>query len=136
MFSRLPILLITVIFSVVLPACGKGEKAAENPIPPKETQRDFKVIHTFVALCDNKSQGIAPVPEKIGNGDDPANNLYWGCTDGSRSYFSKSKKWKRRATQQLQGLRDRGLISEDFLRTATKGYLCLFVDYVSFFSHL
>jgi len=54
-----------------------------------------KTIHLFVALCDNESQGIAPVGKKIGNGDDPANNLYWGCTDGARSYFTKSKQWTR-----------------------------------------
>ncbi|MBS1655648.1 MAG: hypothetical protein JSU05_12430, partial [Bacteroidetes bacterium] len=40
----------------------------------------IKTIHVFVALCDNKYQGIVPVPAKIGNGQDPANNLYWGCS--------------------------------------------------------
>jgi hypothetical protein len=54
-----------------------------------------RVVHIFVALCDNDSQGIQPVPKKIGNGDDPANNLYWGCDDGVRSVFSRSKSWKR-----------------------------------------
>ena len=52
-----------------------------------------KSIEVFVALCDNESQGIAPVPKKIGNGDDPANNLYWGCSDGMKSYFKNSRKW-------------------------------------------
>lgn len=55
---------------------------------------DAKTIHIFVALCDNKYQGIVPVPEKIGNGQDPDNNLYWGCAFGVRSYFKKSKEWK------------------------------------------
>jgi hypothetical protein len=62
-----------------------------------------RVIHLFVALCDNASQGIAPVPAKIGNGDDPANNLYWGCSDGVRSVFSKSKEWKRLAAADPDG---------------------------------
>ena len=53
-----------------------------------------RVIHAFVALCDNATQGILPVPAKIGNGDDPANNLYWGCDDGLRSYFKRSKQWR------------------------------------------
>ena len=53
-----------------------------------------KRIHVFVALCDNESQGIVPVGEKIGNGDDPEANLYWGCSDGLKSYFSRSSKWK------------------------------------------
>ena len=35
-----------------------------------------KIIHVFVALCDNKYQGIVPVPKAIGNGQYPANNLY------------------------------------------------------------
>src|SRR5687767_1183894 len=54
-----------------------------------------RVVHVFVALCDNASQGIQPVPPKIGNGDDPPNNLYWGCNDGMRTVFSRSKVWKR-----------------------------------------
>jgi len=53
-----------------------------------------KTIHVFVALCDNKYQGIVPVPAKIGNGQDPNNNLYWGCGYGIRSYFKKSAEWK------------------------------------------
>ncbi|MBK1853421.1 hypothetical protein JO972_00465 [Verrucomicrobiaceae bacterium 5K15] len=84
--------------SLTLAACNKAESAATNPSPPAEQHRDFKVVHTFVALCDNASQGIAPVPSKIGNGNDPANNLYWGCSDGSRAYFSKSKQWRRHST--------------------------------------
>jgi len=54
-----------------------------------------EAIHLFVALADNASQGIAPVPAKIGNGDDPAGNLYWGCDEGVRTWFSKSRNWKK-----------------------------------------
>lgn len=54
----------------------------------------FHSIHVFVALCDNKYQGIVPVPAKIGNGQEPANNLYWGAAAGIRTWFSKSKSWK------------------------------------------
>lgn len=53
----------------------------------------IKTIHVFVALCDNKYQGIQPVPAAIGNGQDPDNNLYWGCAYGIRSYFGKSADW-------------------------------------------
>ena len=53
----------------------------------------IKTIHVLVALCDNKYQGIVPVPSKIGNGQDPNNNLYWGCAFGIRSYFKHSKSW-------------------------------------------
>ena len=34
-------------------------------------------ISVIVSLVDNASQGIVPVPAKIGNGDDPHGNLYW-----------------------------------------------------------
>jgi hypothetical protein len=56
-----------------------------------------EVIHVYVALCDNASQGIVPVSAKIGDGDKPDANLYWGCSEGVRSWFSASKKWKRLA---------------------------------------
>jgi hypothetical protein len=44
-------------------------------------EADQKQIRVFIALCDNKTQGIVPVGEKIGNGNDPEANLYWGCSD-------------------------------------------------------
>lgn len=53
-----------------------------------------KQVRVFVALCDNKTQGIVPVGAKIGNGDDPDANLYWGCSDGFGAYFRRSKQWK------------------------------------------
>lgn len=65
-------------------AMPSGLRAEEKP----------KVIHAFVALCDNATQGIVPVPAKIGNGDDPDRNLYWGCDDGLRQVFKKSKSWR------------------------------------------
>ncbi|MDI9310748.1 MAG: hypothetical protein QM535_11075 [Limnohabitans sp.] len=34
------------------------------------------------------------MPAKIGNGQDPDNNLYWGCGYGIRTYFKNSKEWK------------------------------------------
>lgn len=55
---------------------------------------ETRVIHVLVALCDNASQGIVPVPAKIGNGDDPANNLYWGCAYGVSTYMKKQAGWR------------------------------------------
>ncbi len=52
-----------------------------------------KVIHVYVALCDNASQGIVPVPEKLGNGDDAYNNLYWGAYYGTKAFFKRSNQW-------------------------------------------
>lgn len=51
-------------------------------------------IHVLVALCDNKYQGIVPVPARIGNGQDPANNLYWGCGYGVKTFLKKQPEWQ------------------------------------------
>jgi hypothetical protein len=53
-----------------------------------------RVAHVFVALADNANQGIIPVPAKLGNGRDPANNLYWGAAFGVKSYFRSSPGWQ------------------------------------------
>jgi hypothetical protein len=66
-----------------------------NPV----NDSSVKTIHVFVALCDNKYQGIVPVPASIGNGQDPKTNLYWGCSNGVKSYFKRSSEWKLISTQ-------------------------------------
>ncbi|RYD47409.1 MAG: hypothetical protein EOP85_05525 [Verrucomicrobiaceae bacterium] len=53
-----------------------------------------KKVAVFVALCDNSTQGIVPVPAKIGDGNKPEANLYWGCSDGFSGCFRASKSWK------------------------------------------
>ena len=53
-----------------------------------------RTIHVFVALCDNEHQGIIPVPAKLGNGDDPQNNLYWGARYGVKTFFQRSNDWE------------------------------------------
>lgn len=58
-----------------------------------EQEKSLKTIHIFVALCDNENQGIVPVPSKLGNGQDPKNNLYWGALYGVKTYFKNSKDW-------------------------------------------
>lgn len=68
-------------------------------------------VRVFVALCDNKTQGIVPVGAKIGNGDLPDDNLYWGCSDGLPGVFKRSPHWKR------SGLESD--ISHDILRRLT-----------------
>lgn len=59
----------------------------------KSDEDSVKTIHVFVALCDNDNQGIVPVPSKLGNGQDPKNNLYWGALYGVKTYFKNSKDW-------------------------------------------
>lgn len=65
---------------------------ADSPAPAKPEAP--RVVHLFVALADNDSQGIVPVPKKIGNGEDPDLNLYWGNEEGARGYFKASADWK------------------------------------------
>ena len=71
-----------------------------------------RTIGVFIALADNKHQGIVPVPEAIGNGDDPERNLYWGTADGLRGFFDRSKEWKLTQNNDSAG-------SGDILRTRT-----------------
>lgn len=51
-------------------------------------------INVIVSLVDNASQGIVPVPAKIGNGDNPDNNLYWGALYGVKTFLSKAAGWR------------------------------------------
>ena len=80
----------------------------------------YKTIHAFVALCDNKYQGIVPVPPKIGNGQDLNNNLYWGCGYGVRTFFKKSKEWKLIETLKIDTIKLERLV---FKHVSKKYYL-------------
>jgi hypothetical protein len=94
----LPLLLICLI------SCREPAKARPHATypatgnSPMDTAADGPTvrnsIHIFTALCDNKYQGIVPVPAIMGNGQDPDNNLYWGWGYGIRTYFNRSKEWK------------------------------------------
>ncbi len=64
-----------------------------EPPGPGKAQDRIQTIHVFVALCDNEHQGIVPVPEELGKGDDPAHNLYWGARYGVKTFLSKSPDW-------------------------------------------
>lgn len=103
-------------FSFSLSSCnlqtGNTESHDENSAKLIAQQKSitsfdttYKTIHIFVALCDNKYQGIVPVPAKIGNGQDPNNNLYWGCGYGVRTYFKNSKEWKFLQSRKVDSLR-------------------------------
>jgi len=80
--------------------------------------QEAKVIHIMVALCDNKYQGIVKVPKAIGNGQDPNNNLYWGCGYGIRTYFKKSKDWKELKRYKVDDIRLERII----FKHTTKNY--------------
>src|SRR5438874_6565505 len=57
-------------------------------------QSQPRTIHVFVALADNKNQGIVPVAAILGNGEDPVHNLYWGSAYGVKTFFSRSADWE------------------------------------------
>lgn len=52
-----------------------------------------RTVHVFVALADNQHQGIVPVSARLGNGDDPDHNLYWGSAYGVKTFFARSADW-------------------------------------------
>jgi hypothetical protein len=89
------------------------EEMRSNPLPFDSTVRS---IHVFVALCDNRYQGIVPVPAAIGNGQDPANNLYWGCGFGIKTFFKRSKEWMLVKTQQPDSVRLERLVFKHRVR--------------------
>lgn len=87
------------IFTVLgIFSCQSQSKPVTSPDsnynPVASFDSSIRTIHIYVALCDNQYQGIVPVPAKIGNGQDPGNNLYWGCAYGIKTYFKTSKDWK------------------------------------------
>lgn len=91
--------LIISILLVTLLSCSNStdniskENLNSKPVLDLKFDTTIRTAHILVALCDNKFQGIIPVPKAIGNGEDFDNNLYWGCSYGVRSYFKSSKNW-------------------------------------------
>lgn len=61
---------------------------------PAWAQNSIRTIHVFVALADNKNQGIVPVAAKLGNGEDPEHNLYWGSAYGVKTFFLRNSEWE------------------------------------------
>lgn len=62
-------------------------------MPVEQTRASALHVHVTVALCDNASQGIVPVPPAIGDGDNPRTNLYWGAMYGVKTWL-KREKWQ------------------------------------------
>jgi hypothetical protein len=60
-------------------------------IEAQKANSGSKTIHVIVAWCDNEYQGIVPVPKHLGDGDNPATNLYWGATYGVKNFFKRSE---------------------------------------------
>jgi hypothetical protein len=98
---------ISVFLFALLTACQSASQETLRPEVAQVTTGDRnaaaasqparrnsgRLIHILVALCDNEHQGIVPVPARIGNGDDPANNLYWGAGFGVKTFFKRAGDW-------------------------------------------
>ena len=65
-------------------------RAEERPVRPYAG----KMIYVVVALCDNVNQGIVPVAAHLGDGEDPAGNLYWGARFGVKTFFRARREWR------------------------------------------
>ncbi len=74
------------------------------------------LAHVIVCLADNRHQGIVPVKPKLGNGQDPENNLYWGAKYGVKTYLLKSG-WKRVADKTPL---EKGMLDRIFLKKKIK----------------
>lgn len=90
-------------------------------VTPAQEAVAVRAVHVFVALCDNEHQGIQPVPDELGNGDDPAHNLYWGALYGVKTFFSRSEEWELVAT--VEKPRDAVLERLVFKHTTADVYL-------------
>src|SRR5215470_8686043 len=77
--------------SLMLPALLLACWVAAAPMGFAESSP--RTVHVFVALADNVNQGIVPVPAKLGNGEDPEHNLYWGAAAGVKTFFARSADW-------------------------------------------
>jgi hypothetical protein len=84
---------------ILLSTTGYGRQQAARTAEPLPSHGSQWTIHVFVALCDNEHQGIVPVPKRLGKGDDPAHNLYWGAMYGVKTFFRKSQDWTLVTTQ-------------------------------------
>ena len=80
--------------SVDTPPAEVAQRPTASPTIEK-ISNDVKVIHVLVALCDNVNQGIVPVAARLGNGQEPSTNLYWGAAFGVKTFFSKSPGWSK-----------------------------------------
>ena len=101
------ITIIVLLFFSCVNKTDKNESDKQNNITVNydlgSEEDEIKTIHVFVALCDNKYQGITRVSPSLGNGQNVNTNLYWGALYGIRTYFKKSNDWKLLTAQKKKG---------------------------------
>jgi len=88
------------------------------------------VVHVVVALCDNRYQGIVPVPKAIGNGQDPGSNLYWGAGFGVRTFLVRQGGWQllSQETVPVQGRLERIVLRKSLRREGKAATVFLVAD--------
>src|SRR5687768_16999263 len=96
---RVFLLCLVLAFTGCAPASQQQLASVQETAPSSITEstlpkNSIPVIHVFVALCDNVNQGIVPVSASLGNGDNPATNLYWGAAFGVKTFFNKNREWQ------------------------------------------
>jgi len=106
-------LIVFIFFLVLFYSCknetDKNKSDKQNDITidydlGSMEESSIKTIHVFVALCDNKYQGITRVSAALGNGQNLNTNLYWGALYGIRTYFKKSNEWELLKEQKKKGI--------------------------------
>lgn len=91
--TRFTALLLLILLLCTHHLLGNIGEFAHN-VSTNSVDSDLKTIHIIVALCDNDAQMIAPVSAKLGNGQNPADNLYWGAYYGVKSAFNRNTNWQ------------------------------------------
>lgn len=64
-----------------------------NRLQAKKDNKELRIIHVLVPLCDNDNQGIVPVNKSLGDGLNLRTNLYWGAGYGIKTHFTRSSTW-------------------------------------------
>ena len=105
------------VFLLSSPAFGAGGKDVQARMQKDAAAGRPLVAHVIVCLADNRHQGIVPVKPRLGNGQDPKNNLYWGALYGVKTHMLKSG-WKRVAdkTPLEKGMMDRIILHQKLKR--------------------
>ena len=62
-------------------------------LPSKAFAAAPKQARIIVSLADNTNQGIVPIKARLGNGQDPKGNLYWGALYGAKTHFRRMDNW-------------------------------------------
>jgi hypothetical protein len=112
--------IITIIFFSCENKSNKNEITVDYDLNSVD-ESEIKTIHVFVALCDNKYQGITRVSAALGDGQNINTNLYWGARYGVRAYFKNSSEWKLLASRKEKGI----ILERLIFKHAEKNYFLI-----------